>query len=591
MISRLPRRLALLGLALACAAAAPARDAYVLLSGGGTPLSNNYSQYLQAKEMSAHLQRTYPANSVWVFFGVGNREGQPAILGDVHKAVKEGNGLRDTWLPGFLKNNRPARKAEFLKALREEILPAVHDGGTLYLFIGDHGSLAKQEPKESVVTMWQLENLDGKELSWRTNPQEELSVTDLRRALDAGLGEGRVVFCMTQCHSGGFHFLGIQRQLWPDETWFSEPVAKWRQTTMVMPPPLVAGFTAVDEASLAAGCDPDPDPDRWAGYERFVPEALLGVGLFDGKRTGPGLPSYAAAHEAAVLVDQTIDKPRSTSEQYLEQWAGLIEKLSTEPALRPDVRAQIEIYQRAVDVGLAENAEATFAVRRAQFARYIDRMSAQNPRAAKTIAAGTRPELERLMGPAAGREGRPRPTATGPGERENLWKDVIRPAWKIAVDAKKVKGLKGEALVFEKYLLEQEGKGRDTFSARGWQNPILNDIYWHSGYAFPAKLDTKKAEAVSRWAAERRTKILAWAQASKDPKISDAGMKLSPPSGNRPAGDPPLRTLSARIAAERTLFYRRTLAAWDFLLAMKHAPALEELQQLIELENTPLPVR
>jgi hypothetical protein len=66
-------------------ASAAARDAYVLLSGGGTPLTNNYSQYLQAKAMAAHLQRTYPPDSVWVFFGVGNREGEPALLGDVHK--------------------------------------------------------------------------------------------------------------------------------------------------------------------------------------------------------------------------------------------------------------------------------------------------------------------------------------------------------------------------------------------------------------------------------------------------------------------------------------------------------------------------
>ena len=34
----------------------------------------------------------------------------------------------------------------------------------------------------------------------------------------------------------------------------------------------------------------------------------------------------AAAHEAATLVDTTIDKPRATSEQYLERWAHVIEQ-------------------------------------------------------------------------------------------------------------------------------------------------------------------------------------------------------------------------------------------------------------------------
>jgi hypothetical protein len=568
-------------------ASAAARDAYVLLSGGGTPLTNNYSQYLQAKAMAAHLQRTYPPDSVWVFFGVGNREGEPALLGDVHKQVKEDGYLRDLWLPGPLKHNRPARKADFLQALREEILPAVRDGGTLYLFIGDHGTLAKQEPKESVVTMWQLEPTAAR--SWRTNPAEELSVTDLRTALDAGLGEGRVVFCMTQCHSGGFHFLGVPREVWPDAAWFREPVAQWRQLTQSMPPPAAAGFTAVDEASLAAGCDPDPDPDKWAGYERFVPEALLGLGLFDGQRLGPGLPSYAAAHEAAVLVDQTIDKPRSSSEQYLEQWAGLIEKIAAEPALTPEARARVAAYQQAVDTGLATHADPAFAARRAQFSRFLTRMTGQNAGAAPLITGGTRADLEKAMGPAERREGRPRPPASGPNDRAKLWKEVVGPAWQAAVAAKKVKGLKGEALAFEKRLLEQEAKGRELLFARGWQNPILNDIYWASGYAFPTKLDLKKAEAVSRWGAQRRAKIGEWARASRDPQVAAAAAKLFPPPRAGTPAHPPARTLSTKIAAERTLFYRRTLAAWDFLLAMRHTAALDELHQLIELENTPLP--
>jgi hypothetical protein len=589
-----PRRLFVLVLVLLGAAAAPARDVYVLLSGGGTPLTNNYSQYLQAREMTAHLQRTYPADSVWVFFGVGNRPGEAAKLADVRKQVKETGFIRETWLPGPLPHNRPARKADFLKALREEILPAVHDGGTLYLFIGDHGSLAKKGPKESVVTMWQLENPDGKERSWRTNPDEELSVTDLRNALDAGLGRGRVVFCMTQCHSGGFHYLGVPRALLPPTEWFTA-VPDWAMPVDRMPLPLAAGFTAVDEESLAAGCDPDPDPDRWAGYERFVPEALLGVDMFTGRIERPGLPSYAAAHEASVLVDQTIDKPRSSSEQYLERWAGVVEKLSNETSLTPEVAQAVAAYRRAVDGGLAEATDAAFATKRALFERYVQRMTEQNKSAATLMQTGTRAELERAVGPrppaGGGQARRPAPTSTAANTPPppNAWKDTIRPAWKAAVEAKKVKGLKGDALAFEKRLLEAEDKGRELLFVRGWQNPILNDIFWASGYAFPAKLDKKKAEAVSRWGATRREKIGEWARASADPLVKAAAGKAFPERRNPgAAANPPPRTLSTKIAAERTLFYRRTLAAWEFLLAVKAEPALAELHQLIELENTPM---
>lgn len=593
--SRLLRnRLLAVSLLLLAAGLAPARDAYVLLSGGGTPLTNHYSQYLQAREMTAHLQQTYPADSVWVFFGIGNRDGEPAKLADVHRQVKRDGLILDTWVPGPLPRNRPARKAEILQALREEILPAVHDGGTLYLFIGDHGSLAKKDPKESVVTLWQLENPKGGDRGWRTNPDEELSVTDLRAALAAGLGKGRVVFCMTQCHSGGFHYLGVPRAVLPDQAWFSA-VPDWAAPVDEAPLPLAAGFTAVDEESLAAGCDPDPDPDSWAGYERFVPEALLGVDLFDGKRTGAGLKSYAAAHAASVLIDQTIDKPRSSSEQYLERWATLIEKLAGDPStLTAGVKSQVAAYQQAVDTGFAQAADAAFATRRAQFLDFQTRMMEQNKAAADLLQKGTRAELDRAIGPkeTPGSGGsRAGGGAPAPTERSKLWKETVRPAWQAAVAKGSVAVLPAEAREFETYLLAAEDKGRDFMFARGWQNPMLNDLYWQSGYAWPAKLDAHKAEAIVRWGVERRQKIMEWAKSSPDAAVKAAGEKLAPPARakNAAAALPSDRTLSRKIAAERTLFYRRVLAAWSFLLAVHADDALAQLHRLIALEETPLP--
>ena len=41
----------------------------------------------------------------------------------------------------------------YLRALRDEILPAVRGGGTLHLFVGDHGELAgKDDARERTVT-------------------------------------------------------------------------------------------------------------------------------------------------------------------------------------------------------------------------------------------------------------------------------------------------------------------------------------------------------------------------------------------------------------------------------------------------------
>lgn len=571
-----------------------ARDAYVLLSGGGTPLTNNYSQYLQAREVANHLRQSYPPDSVWTFFGVGNRPDEPVKLADVHRQTKEAGGIRESWEAGALPDNRPARKEDFLAALANEILPAVHDGGTLFLFIGDHGSLQRKGPKESVVTMWQLEDPAGTGHSWRTDVTQELSVTELRDALEAGLGKGRVVFCMTQCHSGGFHHLGVPREMKASPDWFTIPL-DWAMPVESKPLPLAAGFTAVDEASLAAGCDPDPDPDRWAGYERFVPEAWLGVDLFSSKKTGTGTQSFAAAHEAAVLVDQTIDKPRSSSELFLERWATLIEKLAEETYLTPAVQAQVAAYQSAVDAGLTSGSTPALAEKQQLFKRFIDRMVEQNPAAAELLQTGNRADLEKAIGPAAAAPsgGNRRPGAAGPpNQRTKLWKETLRPAWKAAVKAKKVEDLSGDALAFEKYLLAQEDKGRDFLFARGGRNPMLNDLLWQSGYANPATLKPEKAEAVTRWGMERTRTIRDWAAKSDDPEVRAAGEKLFPTrrAMNRPGATPAgPRTLSRKIAAERTLFYRRVLAAWSFLVAVNHQPALEQLSELMELESTPFP--
>lgn len=580
---RSPARL--LGVALLATGCASARDAYVILSGGGTPLSNNYSQFLQARGMSADLQRSRPADSVWIFFGAGNRPGEPARLADVHRQVKEGRLLRDTWLPGALPRNRPATKAEFLRALREEILPCVRDGGTLYLFIGDHGARTTTEPNESVITLWQMVKRNGTDGGWNTDAAEALRVSELRAALVAGLGRGRVIFCMTQCYSGGFQDLGVPKVIDPPPNWF-RTLPTWAARLEAPPLPALAGFTSVDGNSMAAGCDPDPDPDRWSGYERFFPEALLGIDLFDGRKTGPRQSSYAAAHEAAVMVDQTIDTPRSSSEQYLERWAVLIERLAAEPTLTRAARSQVEIYRHAVNHGLAIASDPEFAAMRDRFARFVTRMCEQNQSAASLLQSGTQADLERAIASRT-RTGR---TAAPDGTR--LWNEVLRPAWKHAVKAGQVTELSGPALAFENYLLAREDKGQDLMARKSGQNPMLNDLYWESGYAVPARLDAGKAEAVTRWGAARAGKIVEWARNSGDPSLHAAAERLAPAWLSLSADDlGPARTLRREIAAGRTLFYRRVLAAWAFLLAMSEQPALARLQEYIELERAPLPLR
>ncbi len=594
-----------------------ARDAFVMLSGGYSPFDNNYSQYLQARAMLTFFDRHYPTNSVWVFFGAGNVQGEKAVFGDVRREVKRDGVAVDSWLPGFLPRNRPARREVILKAFKEEILPAVAEGGTLFLFVGDHGSQTRGDNSESVIDLWTLHADRSAERGWKTVKSETLGVAELRGILAGGLGKGKVVFCMTQCHAGGFHFLSVPREITPNPNWFNGPHEKSALKLTPSALPRIAGFTATDERSMASGCDAAPDPESWEGYERFIPEKLLGWNLFTLEPSGRGLPSFAKAHEAATLVDATIDKPYSTSDQYLERWATMIEtKLAKETNLTASVRQRVLAYQRVVDGGKTTVTSRDFRERAAMFRRFTERLGEQNPGAKTLLLTGTRKELEEAIGRGRGRGPRSqaapqsqsqnttRDQSTGQGRRgpggrfgeaRKLWNDTIRPGWKAAIEADRVTNLPPAVLEFEKYLLAKEAKGKDFLYQDS--DSLDVEVFWQSGYSNPQSVDIQKAEAIALWAAERRRKILAWAKTASDESIRTAAEKAAqlrrrpenasaPASGAEPAASP---QISKKIAAERTLFYRRVLGAWEFLLAMNEKPALARLRELNDLERTPLP--
>jgi hypothetical protein len=555
--------------------AAGASDAFVILTGGGTPLSNEYSHYLQARAMSDYFRQRYPAEAVWTFFGIGNRDGAPGILADVHKQTRKGERLVDTWLPGSLPENRPATKEGFLKALREEILPRVAGGGTLYLFVGDHGELTPGKNAESAVTMWQLRR-GRKGRGWDTDRNGILTVSDLRAALAAGLGRGRVVFCMTQCHAGGFHFMGVPRA----PALATGPLLR------------VAGFTATDEASVASGCVADPDPVNWEGYERFIPQALLGRDLMTGARLGLPTASFAAAHEAATLVDRTIDKPYGSSDQFLAGWADHIETtlLRTLDLTDTEVGA-LASYTRAVDgqpVALA--GDAALALRADRFRRFTAMWTNENPTMERLLNRGTRKELEAALAvdeapaPAAG-GGRRR----GGAPTRRLWTETIRPAWKAAVAAGREVPVPAAAMAFEKRVLELEDGGRDFLSSTNREKGLLNEVYWESGFSEPVVKDRAKSEAVARWGGERRQRILEWATTHADAPVREAAATIARAQARAEARAPEPAGPIEPTAVERVLFYRRVVAAWNFLLATNNRAALAQLAAINEVENTPLP--
>lgn len=577
------------------------RDAFVLLSGGGTPTSNNYSQYLQARAIASSWLQSYPREAVWIFFGQGNREGERPLLADVYRQVKRDSLLLDTWLPGALPENRVASKENFLRTLRAEILPRVRDGGTLYLFVGDHGELTRGKNGQSAITMWGLKRDPAHANGWSPVRDDALTVAELRAALAEGLGSGRVVFAMTQCHSGGFHDLGVPADVQPPRAWFATPPAWLGAAPKRLP--LAAGFTATDAASIAAGCDPDPDPETWAGYERFFPEQLLGYNVAIPPPNAPARAdaprSFATAHVGATLADHTIDKPRSSAEQFLERWATLIEtRLARELLIDPRVRSAVAAYHAAVENGRPVATDAAWRETQAQFAQFTARMIEQNSSVRRLLLAGNRSRLEsaadaRAAHAASHDADDDEAEITLTRAQLQTWRQVLRPAWTKAVAAGEVPELPAAAAEFERRLQSAETRGRPHGFSDAWSDRGLSELYWSSTYATPETFDAATAEAVSRWAATRRATILAWAARSPEPAVREAAVDF-PSAFRRPRTAPPAPksfAIPARTAAERTLFYRRVLAAWAFLLAVDHQPALQQLQQLRDLERTPLPDR
>ena len=152
--------------------------------------------------------------------------------------------------------------------------------------------------------------------------------------------------------------------------------------------------------------------------------------------------------------------------------------------------------------------------------------------------------------------------------------------------AGRVRELSGPSLEFVKRLLKLEDGGREFLLPRGANAEALQtEIYWASSYAQPATFDRTKAEAVTRWGAERRARIVAWGKSSPSGEVRAAAEKIGP--GPTFVEEQP-RPLSRKTAAERVLFYRRVLAAWEFLVTMQAREALAELQTLIELERLPV---
>jgi len=257
----------------------------VLINGGGRPASNYQSHLLHVEQLHQLLRRSgIPGSAITIFSSDGS---DPEADLAVRELQREADFwlLRGTRLERGLQTQttyensevgevtlRPASN-EALRAFFQDAARRLGPGGTLLLYVTDHGTKNRQDTSNNRITLW------GKD--------ESLSVTELQELigwLDPGV---RVVALMSQCYSGAFANL------------------MYTGAADGAPRGNVCGFYSSTAERSAYGCYPENrDKDNVGHSFRFI-DAL--------RQTR----SFPEAHEQVLVTDRTPDVPLETSNVYL----------------------------------------------------------------------------------------------------------------------------------------------------------------------------------------------------------------------------------------------------------------------------------
>lgn len=256
----------------------------VLINGGGKATSNYTSHVHHVQDLVAELEnRGIPASRITVFSADGSDPGKDQATRDVApggsfwlvkgtplgRTLKPQTHLIDTVLDGV--DLLPATNDAVRRWFKDDAKTLIKDGDTVLLFVTDHGTGDKRDPRSSFISMW----------------NDELSVMELRGMLDYLNPNARVVMWMSQCHSGGF--AQAMYRLGDD-----------------LPGGDVCGYFSTTSDRLAYGCYPEGRGKDKIGHAfRFI-DALA--------RTD----TLPAAHREVGLMDRTPDVPIRTSDIFLE---------------------------------------------------------------------------------------------------------------------------------------------------------------------------------------------------------------------------------------------------------------------------------
>ncbi len=537
-------------------------DQILVLSGGGTPLSNHHSQYLQTKTLFDDLGLRFPGSQPTVMFGAGNRLDAPLVLADTHRSTKS-NGLDiETMIPGVLAGNSAATQENVTNYFLQPKLSQMKTSENFFLLVSDHGMpFVKSDGsydtsyENNCIDLWGFaSDLESGDVNEVAAQQRCLSKDKLLGLLDQKVTAGRVVFAMSQCYSGGFHKLSVSS------------VNKYPKAN-----PRICGFTAVTEDTTASGCTPDVDGPNYQGYERSFTEQLTGIDIVTGLRLRPGRASLQEAHNQAVIEDLTKDIPLSTSDFFLWKWALAIEDKAFVPRVKGAKTQEALAAIAAVRLGQPKSKNAIYLAKDKIFGQSLNTLINLHPEITDVLTGDLNELKEYETAISSGFEDFESRGDSLNGSLEQM-KALLMRQWSELIRA---------------------GKSPLTATERGMElavfAPSQNDQMALIYMSVKAITSPESASALSDYKSKREKYAMAWAAKSKRKDLNRLAAKIV--KAQQELSDlediyDNLQKMHGHV--RRVLIYRQILGAISALEKMNDQQALNELKDLIECEGTPL---
>lgn len=545
-------------------------DRVLILSGGGSPAGNHYSQYLQTKTLTDELRTMIPQTEVSVLFGAGNALGAQPVLADVHRVHKDGELSREELIPGFIEGNAAATHANVARYFDSGRSAAMTPDETFFLIVSDHGMPFVKEDgrydrsyENNCIDLWGFEaDLAKEQFSAAKSRERCFSRRQLRDQLDRHVSAGRSVFAMSQCFSGGFHRLSVDLS-------GDYPKAD----------PKVCGFTAITEDTTASGCTPDVDGPGYQGYERSFTEQLTGVDVVTGRRLRPARYSFMNAHRAAAIEDIAKDIPLATSDFYLWKWAQKIREVDFVPRSFDASPSAARLALEASAVGRGAVLNQAYRSKEEFFRRMEIRLLRLHPEHSREVL-GSIARHRALEAQLAAELAASEKAVDDKNEFFEKDKHELLKRWNAFVKGGQ------SSLSAKESSLETELFGRfdEEHGAGGGS--------WTALFVMSMKsvTDPAAALAIGEYKAKRYATALDWALRSGQTELVDLAFRLQKLEAElTPMGDAFFELEKRHGHIRRLLIYREALGAWDALEVLQDRQALTELAGLIECESTRLP--